>query len=196
MAPFNRGGRSGGDRGGRKFGGGGFGGSRFGGKKSFGGRRDGERPQMFSATCSNCGKQCEVPFRPTGEKPVFCNDCFRKERDGGSYTPERKNFDRPRFENRHEGHGDFSLERKGGGASDSAAQFRELKDQMISLNTKMEKILKALTPTQSAPVAAPAPTLAPKAVASPELKKAIKNISTKKPAKKGVAKKAVSKKKR
>jgi CxxC-x17-CxxC domain-containing protein len=32
---------------------------------------------MFSATCSSCGKEAKVPFRPTNGKPVYCSDCFR-----------------------------------------------------------------------------------------------------------------------
>jgi CxxC-x17-CxxC domain-containing protein len=31
---------------------------------------------MHQATCATCGKSCEVPFRPTGERPVYCRDCF------------------------------------------------------------------------------------------------------------------------
>ena len=49
------------------------------------GRRDFERPNrsseqrmMHEATCDRCGKKCEVPFKPTRGKPVYCNDCFRK----------------------------------------------------------------------------------------------------------------------
>lgn len=49
------------------------GGGRHGG---FGGGRSFDRPTMYSATCDNCGKECKVPFRPTGSKPVFCKDCF------------------------------------------------------------------------------------------------------------------------
>ena len=45
----------------------------------------GFRREMHPAVCSNCGKNCEVPFRPTGEKPVFCNECFRK--DSGDSRP-------------------------------------------------------------------------------------------------------------
>ncbi len=26
---------------------------------------------MHSAVCDDCGKRCEVPFRPTGDKPIF-----------------------------------------------------------------------------------------------------------------------------
>ena len=33
--------------------------------------------EMFSATCSNCGREAQVPFRPTSGKPVYCSDCFR-----------------------------------------------------------------------------------------------------------------------
>ncbi|MAF51207.1 MAG: hypothetical protein CMH64_03895 [Nanoarchaeota archaeon] len=28
--------------------------------------------------CSSCNKECEIPFKPTTSKPVFCSDCFRK----------------------------------------------------------------------------------------------------------------------
>ncbi|MFA5317525.1 MAG: CxxC-x17-CxxC domain-containing protein [Dehalococcoidales bacterium] len=35
---------------------------------------------MFPATCAECGKSTEVPFQPRGDKPVYCNDCYRKVR--------------------------------------------------------------------------------------------------------------------
>ena len=38
--------------------------------------------EMFSATCSSCGKEAQVPFRPTSGKPVYCSDCFRSQRGG------------------------------------------------------------------------------------------------------------------
>ena|SRR5438105_1860355 len=44
----------------------------------------GRRPrEMFSATCSSCGKEAQVPFQPTGDKPVYCSDCFQQ-RGGGT----------------------------------------------------------------------------------------------------------------
>ena len=55
---------------------GGYGGGGGGGG---GGYRDRPR-EMFSATCSNCGKEAQVPFRPTSGKPVYCSDCFRSMR--------------------------------------------------------------------------------------------------------------------
>ena len=39
--------------------------------------------QMFPATCAECGKNTEVPFEPRGDRPVYCSDCFRKNRQSG-----------------------------------------------------------------------------------------------------------------
>ena len=42
--------------------------------------------EMFSATCSDCGNEARVPFRPRGDKPVYCSECFSKQRSfSGSY---------------------------------------------------------------------------------------------------------------
>src|SRR4051812_45204696 len=45
--------------------------------------------QMYSATCSSCGKEAQVPFQPSGDKPVYCSDCFQQRgggtRGGGGY---------------------------------------------------------------------------------------------------------------
>jgi len=101
MPNFNRDNRDRGGRGGdRKFGGGGF-------KKSFGGGfggRDGGRPEMHHATCSDCGKSCEVPFKPNGKKPVFCNDCF-KNNGGGFEKSSEKNYDNNDYGNSYEKRG-------------------------------------------------------------------------------------------
>jgi CxxC-x17-CxxC domain-containing protein len=37
------------------------------------------RPQreMFAAVCSACGKETTVPFQPSGDKPVYCRDCYQ-----------------------------------------------------------------------------------------------------------------------
>jgi CxxC-x17-CxxC domain-containing protein len=61
--------------GGYSSGAGSYGGGGYGG----GGYDRGPR-EMFSATCSNCGKEAQVPFRPTSGKPVYCSDCFRSMR--------------------------------------------------------------------------------------------------------------------
>ena len=64
---------------GNRGGGGGYGDSSggYGGGSSSGGGGYSRGPrEMFTATCSNCGKEAQVPFRPTSGKPVYCSDCF------------------------------------------------------------------------------------------------------------------------
>lgn len=63
MRPERRGSRDGGDRGG---------GFRGGFQRDFGPR------EMHKATCSECGAECEVPFKPTEGKPVYCRDCYQE----------------------------------------------------------------------------------------------------------------------
>jgi len=42
----------------------------------------GER-QMFEVICDGCGVTTQVPFQPRGDRPVYCRDCFDRERQGG-----------------------------------------------------------------------------------------------------------------
>ncbi len=58
--------------------GGSYGGGYGGGGSSYGGSR-GAR-EMFSVTCSSCGQEAQVPFQPSGDKPVYCSSCFEKRR--------------------------------------------------------------------------------------------------------------------
>lgn len=107
---------------------------RSGGRRDFGrrdfGRRDfggrGSDRQMHKAVCSNCGKDCEVPFRPTGDRPVFCSDCFEKNQRGS---------DSRRFEDRNPRRSNF--EDRSGGQSSNQEQFK-------MLNAKIDKILSLL----------------------------------------------------
>jgi len=45
-----------------------------------GGFSGGFQREMHKAVCSDCGKECEVPFKPSGDRPVYCRDCFRKKK--------------------------------------------------------------------------------------------------------------------
>lgn len=49
-------------------------------KSNFGRRNDFDRrpKEMHKAICSKCKKECEVPFKPTEGRDVFCRDCFRE----------------------------------------------------------------------------------------------------------------------
>jgi CxxC-x17-CxxC domain-containing protein len=124
MMSFHRDSRSGGRDNNR------FGRNDFG-KRSFGGRDSG-RPQMHQATCSDCGNACEVPFRPTGDRPVFCNSCFKK---GGApnkgYESRFEPRNEPRFESRKEPR--------------SEQRNDSNKEQFDALNAKLDRIVKILT---------------------------------------------------
>jgi CxxC-x17-CxxC domain-containing protein len=36
--------------------------------------------EMHKVKCSDCGKDTEVPFKPSGDRPVYCRDCYQKHR--------------------------------------------------------------------------------------------------------------------
>ena len=40
-------------------------------------RRDFGPREMHKATCSECGQECEVPFKPTAGRAIFCDECFK-----------------------------------------------------------------------------------------------------------------------
>lgn len=39
-----------------------------------------EPREMHKATCSDCGKETEVPFKPDPDRPVYCQECFQNHR--------------------------------------------------------------------------------------------------------------------
>lgn len=120
MGNFNRDRNQGG---GRSFGGGGG---------RFGDRGDRPRPEMHKAICSNCGKPCEVPFKPTGSKPVLCSDCFRASGGPERRPDDRPRFDKPRFEPRRDDR------------QSSTTPAPQYKEQFDFLNHKLDKILNIL----------------------------------------------------
>ena len=72
--------------------------SNYGGEKHF----DRDRPQrrsfdkpaleMHTVTCDSCGERCEVPFKPTSGKPVYCSNCFKKEGREGRSDSKRSEY--------------------------------------------------------------------------------------------------------
>ena len=43
-------------------------------------RRNFRDRQMYDAVCSECQKECQVPFKPTDVRTVYCRDCYSKRR--------------------------------------------------------------------------------------------------------------------
>lgn len=86
--------------------GGGFRGGNGGGRPSFGGNRGmGDRREitMHKAVCDECKKNCEVPFKPSSDKPIYCNECFGGKRGNDRHPsfedrgPKKSFNDRPDF---------------------------------------------------------------------------------------------------
>lgn len=67
-----------GGNGGRGGNSGGYGGN-SGGYQSRGPR------EMHKATCADCKQETEVPFKPSGERPVYCRECFQNHRPPKRY---------------------------------------------------------------------------------------------------------------
>ena len=44
------------------------------------GRRDDRPREMFDAKCGACGNDCQVPFQPKEDRPVYCRECFQNHR--------------------------------------------------------------------------------------------------------------------
>ncbi|MFH1315960.1 MAG: CxxC-x17-CxxC domain-containing protein [Candidatus Woesearchaeota archaeon] len=44
-----------------------------------GGFRGDQGPrEMHNTVCADCGNECQVPFKPSGDRPVYCKECYRK----------------------------------------------------------------------------------------------------------------------
>lgn len=188
MADFKRSGSFGANRRG------GF--NKGGSRPQYGGRQDfrprGERDrnsQMFAATCAECKKSCEVPFRPTDSKPVFCNDCFRskgesfsggfKQRDKGSWSDKS-----PKRE--YTSHN---------GASTDNKKIDDLKRQIELAHNKLDRLILIVNNSNHSPVVI---KRAKKEVDLKELSNAVDKAVTPtiKKTKKETKKKVVSKKKK
>ena len=50
--------------------------------------------EMNKSVCADCGKECEVPFRPTGDRPVYCQECFVKRRPPRTEDRRRREYPR------------------------------------------------------------------------------------------------------
>ncbi len=195
-------------------------------KRDFGRRGSGGRSQMHEAVCAECGEICEVPFKPTGDKPVYCSVCF-SERQGGDRRSEGRDFGRKKIRDRDRDRKMYTVICDKCGKScqvpfqptpgkpvycdecfgKSGSGPAQKNDQLATINSKLDKIINALiTAKIIKPEMAPAPAKAKpnkeKEVKKAEVKKEVKPAKkTKpaknaKPAKKVAAKKPVKKKKK
>jgi CxxC-x17-CxxC domain-containing protein len=124
-------------------------------------KKNNSRGQMFEAICAECGQKCEVPFQPTGDKPVYCVNCFAKKQGSQPLRSNERDF---RRRNRkmysaicdkcgqpcqvpfHPTQGKpiycdqcFGKDRNRGGDRGGSRN-----DQLASINAKLDKIINAL----------------------------------------------------
>lgn len=86
--------------------------------------------QLYHAICDKCGKDCDIPFKPTGNKPVYCRSCFKANESGGRFG----SFDRGRFDNRSESRERFETK------NTSSVS----KEDIDKINRKLDKIMRTL----------------------------------------------------
>jgi len=141
--------------GGNRFSGGsrgGFGsGRRDGGRPGFGGGRGGfggDRGPvtMHKTTCDQCHKSCEVPFRPTEGKPVYCNECFGGKKESGDRGGDR--FPRKSFDSSRPARNDFA-------PSANRGSDESVKKQLEAISSKLDALIRSIE-LMSKPVSKPA----------------------------------------
>ena len=124
--------------------------------------RDRAPKQMYKADCAKCGNMTEVPFRPNGKKPVYCQNCFvRDDAAPRSFGPKRDFGSRPSY-NRE----------AAPAAPREDRSMQEVKLELKGVNEKLEKLISLMEYSQAA--------TAPKAKAEPAAKKVAKKTTKKK----------------
>jgi CxxC-x17-CxxC domain-containing protein len=216
--------RGGGFGGGSKFGGGGFkkggfsggrgggfgGGSKFGGRGGFGGANQGgfgdrnKEVTMHDATCADCHKPCQVPFRPTNDRPVFCRDCFAK--NGGPAgkakfgDASKKDFGfKKNFDSGFKPRNDAAPSQMPSGSAFVANKMNdEMKKQLEAMNIKLDSLIRTVeamknpTSTEVAPKSTKAEaSKSVKAEVAPKAVKVVVSAGAIKVSSKEVTKKAV-----
>ena len=122
------------------------------------GRNSSDRSQiMHKANCSECGNNCEVPFRPTNGKPVLCQNCFAASRNSTDSTSFRNRDEgdfKPKHASRYE-----SAPRDAGDRGNKPEQservivkspfddkksYNDMKNDIEKMNAKMDKMYSLL----------------------------------------------------
>jgi CxxC-x17-CxxC domain-containing protein len=142
-----------------------------------------DAPQLFAAVCSDCGKGCEVPFRPSADKPVYCSACFGKKKHAGE--KEARDAGRtPEFKKE-----DTKVREAKPVRIDSDEKFGVLAKQLVSLESKVNMILELLATKEVEKPAVAASASKKKPVAKAVAKKVVAKPVAKKMQKKVVKKK-------
>lgn len=93
---------------------------------------------VFKTICSVCNKPCEVPFKPNGKKPVFCDSCFSHTKEVAS-TPYVKRKDKTVFDTPE----NFIAPTYTGKIHEQSTEVKiaDLKRELSSANAKLDKLI-------------------------------------------------------
>ena len=132
-------------------------------KKTYGASRtSGDAPvRLHQATCSQCGKACEVPFKPNGKKPVYCRDCF----GGHKMTTPATSYAKKEFAPK-----EFSAPAMPSRPNDQV--IADLKRQLEMVHNKVDRIMQFLEVNKPAPKPA-TPEVSEEAIKDTVVKKRI-----------------------
>jgi len=122
-------------------------------------RRDSGRVEMHDAICDKCGDECQVPFRPSSNKPIFCSRCFAEQNgenygrsdnrasrrfDRNDYRSERRRDDRfPSFRDR-DGSSGNDRGRNRDQSSNQNSQNNQMNEQLNRLSSKLDEVIRRL----------------------------------------------------
>jgi CxxC-x17-CxxC domain-containing protein len=165
-------------------------GKSYGGKPSGGFNPKDRAPRenkSYPAVCSDCGKACDVPFRPDGVKPVLCRDCYSKKAPATNMSAGRDRF----TSNEQRGHAPAA-------PAVPTVEINQIVKQLSVLEVKVNQILELIKVSEKLATTIPelAEEVKPKKVTAKKVVKvAEKKVAAKKaPTKKAVAKKVAKKK--
>lgn len=95
---------------------------------------------LHDAVCAQCSSVCQVPFRPTGSRPVYCQNCFKRDDAGGErggYGEKRSYGERPSYNDRPAK--PMFHKPEGGGMSTA-----KIEERLKSIEDKLDALLDAL----------------------------------------------------
>ncbi len=89
---------------------------------------------LYDAVCDQCGKDCQVPFKPSRDKPIYCSDCFEK-RGGKEGRPgQRRSKGRP-----------FGKREQSRPQNKNDTATLKLTEEIKTLNLKLDAIINLLS---------------------------------------------------
>jgi CxxC-x17-CxxC domain-containing protein len=94
---------------------------------------------VHETVCDKCGVKCDVPFKPTNNKPIYCRSCYRQINSGSSVSSDRNN-DRP-----NSSKSEFREPRSNSFENMALLDAQaDLKREIEKINQKLDKIMKTL----------------------------------------------------